>query len=385
MKILIAPDSFKESLSAIEVAEAIKQGFQSILPKAKIILTPMTDGGEGTLDCLLYQQANQKKSLQVQETVINDPLGKKIKAKYLIQHNTAIIETAKASGLGLIPPSCRNPLKASTLGTGELITHALNQGCHRFIIGLGGSGTCDAGMGALSALGIQFYAKNGNLLTPNGANLGQIAQIDTRHLDKRFSKAEFILAHDVNNPFLGPKGAILYAPQKGADATQIETLNAGFKHFVSCLQTDIPHIGTIPGTGAAGGLGLGLFAFLNAKFIPGAKFIIDTLHLAETMPHVDLVITGEGQIDAQTLYGKTPIAIAQLAKSYNIPVIAIVGKIGKGYKAIYEAGITAVFSICDGPRSDDFCRTHAKILIEQLSVNIAKLVRHLKPRQSPAA
>lgn len=370
MKILIAPDSFKGSLSAVSVAETIGKSFQKVLAKAEIILAPMSDGGEGFLDCILYQDTGY----YIEKAVVSDPLGNKIKAKYLIHQDTAIIEMAKASGLSLIPPSLRNPLQASTFGTGELIMHALNQGCKRFIIGLGGSGTCDGGMGALSAFGIRFYDKENKLLDPNGVHLSHIATIDTQHFDKRLGLAEFILAHDVNNPFLGPQGAIFYAAQKGADSLQMETLSTGFKHFVTCLQHHIqhPNIGTIPGTGAAGGLSLGLFAFLNARFIPGAKVMIDMLHLAETMQGVSLVITGEGQIDAQTLYGKTPIAVAQLAKSNGIPVVAIVGKIGPEVEAIYKAGIDAVFSICDGPRSDDFCRTQAKILLTQTSINIAR-------------
>lgn len=385
MKIIIAPDSFKESLAATEVAEAVGKGFQSIFPQATIILAPMADGGEGTLDCILYHYNHgitvPKSNVQLRQAQITDPLGTPITASYLIVNNTAIIEIAKASGLALVDPLLRNPLKASTIGTGELILDALSQGCRRFIIGLGGSATCDAGMGALSALGLQFYDKADHLLTPCGENVHKISSIHSDLFDPRALVSEWILAHDVNNPLIGTEGALLYAPQKGATASALKILNEGFQNFASYIQNNTQHkdIGSLPGGGAAGGLASGLFAFLNATLIPGAKVIMDTIQLSETLKDVNIVITGEGQIDQQTIYGKTPIAVAQLAKSQGIPVIAIVGKKGEGYEAVYEQGICAVFSIADGPRTDEFCKTHAKTLLTETSINIARLIRVPKP------
>lgn len=374
MKIVIAPNSFKESCSAIQVAEAIAAGFKSVFPHATILLAPMANGGEGTLDCLLYHAETQSQHTP-HIVSVSDPLGNPIQALFGVLNQTAIIESAQASGLGLVPIAARNPLNTSTFGTGELILHALNKGCKRFIIGLGGSATCDAGMGALCALGVQFYDKHHQLLKPCGGNLKKIVSINSALLDKRALDAEFILAHDVNNPILGPAGALVYAPQKGATVAALEILNEGLQNFAYCLEKHTLHrnIGTLAGGGAAGGLGAGLFAFLNASLKPGAQFLVETINFSKLISNANLVITGEGQIDTQTLYGKAPIAVAQLAKSQNIPVIAIVGKIGKGYEAIYETGIHAIFSIADGPRTYDFCKKHAPRLLTQASSNIARL------------
>lgn len=376
MKIVIAPNAFKESATAIQVSKAIGDGFKNVFPNADIILVPMADGGEGTLATLLYgAQLGQPVT-----TGVTDPLGNTIQASYGILNKTAIIEMAQASGLALVPAALRNPLKTSTKGTGELIIHALNQGCRRFIMTLGGSATCDGGMGALAALGIEFYDKSNKLLEPCGASLDKISTVNTKHLDPRVVESEFILAHDVNNALVGSKGALMYAPQKGATSMQLETLKLGFEHFATCLQKHIqdPHIGILPGTGAAGGLAAGLFVFLKAKLIPGAEALIDILNLSETIRGADLVITGEGQIDAQTLYGKAPIAIAQLAQSQNIPAIAIVGNIGKDYEAIHASGIQAVFSITDGPRTEDYCKENVSALLTQASMNIARFMQVFK-------
>ena len=375
MKIVIAPDSFKESCSAIQAAEAIAVGFKLVLPEANILLVPMADGGEGTLECLLYHTDTQSQGIR--HTIsVSDPLGNPIQAIYGVLDETAIIEIAQASGLNLVPLTQRNPLKTSTFGTGEIILEALNKGYKRFIIGLGGSATCDAGMGALCALGIQFYDKNHQLLKPSGENLKKIASINSAQLDKRALAAEFILAHDVNNPILGPEGALIYAPQKGATKSDLKILNEGLHNFVECIQNNTahPNIGTLAGGGAAGGLAAGLFAFLNASLKPGANLLIESLKLPKLIHNADLVITGEGQIDTQSLYGKAPIAVAQLAKSQDIPVVAIVGKIGNGYKAIYELGIEAAFSIADGPCTYEYCKKNVSSLLTQTSMNIARLM-----------
>ncbi len=375
MKIVIAPDSFKESCSAIQAAEAIATAFKSVFPMANIVLAPMADGGEGTLECLLYHTDNQPQNT-VHTVSVSAPLGQPIQANYGILNQTVIIEMAQASGLGLVSMADRNPLKASTFGTGELILDSLNKGYKRFIIGLGGSATCDAGMGALSALGIEFYDKEQQLLKPCGANLKKIVSINTEHLDKRALEAEFILAHDINNPILGPTGALVYAPQKGATDSDLEILNEGLHNFVKLIQNNTKHqaIGTVDGGGAAGGLAAGLFAFLNASLKPGAKVLLEAMNFSKLINNANLIITGEGKMDRQSLYGKAPIVIAQEAISQQIPVIAIVGKIGDDHASLYEVGIDAIFSIADGPRTDDYCKKNVLNLLTQTSINIARLI-----------
>lgn len=371
MKIIIAPDSFKGSLSASEVALAIEQGFSHALPKAEYLRVPMADGGEGTLEALLV---NEKLTLHTAE--VTNPLGEKIKAAYGIQSdNTAVIEMATASGLNLVPTPKRNPLYTTTFGTGELILAALNKGCRRFIIGLGGSATCDGGIGALAALGVQFKNALGETITPNAEGLEKLATIDTKLLDTRLSECEFILAHDVDNPLLGLDGALMYAPQKGATPAQVETLHIIFERYALMLsQLTQKPIGTIPGTGSAGGLTAGLFAFLNATLKPGASVVMQAVNLRQKMQNADLVITGEGQIDAQTIHGKTPIAVAKLAHEFKIPVIGIAARLGRGYHEVYKHGIDAVFSMINSPISEEVCHAYTQPLLAAAANNIARLL-----------
>lgn len=371
MKIVIAPDSFKGSLSASEVALTIEQGFSHALPKAEYLRVPMADGGEGTLDALL---ASERLTLHFAE--VTNPLGEKMKAAYGIQpDNTAVIEMATASGLSLVPALKRNPLQTTTFGTGELIRAALDKECRRFIIGLGGSATCDGGVGALSALGVQFKNALGEAITPNAAGLDKLATIDATLLDARLVESEFILAHDVDNPLLGLAGALMYAPQKGATAAQVETLHIILERYALMLsEITQKSIGTIPGTGAAGGLAAGLFAFLNATLKPGAVVVMENVNLREKMHNANLIVTGEGQIDAQTIRGKTPVAVAQLAHELNIPVIAIAARLGKGYYEVYKHGINAVFSMINAPVSEEICHAYTQPLLGSAANNIARLL-----------
>jgi len=371
MKIVIAPDSFKGSLSASEVALAIEQGFSHALPKAEYIRVPMADGGEGTLDALLANEC-----LTLHFAAVTNPLGEKIKAAFGIQpDNTAVIEMATASGLSLIPPLKHNPLQSTTFGTGELILAALDKGCRRFIIGLGGSATCDGGVGALTALGVQFKNAQGETITPNAEGLEKLATIDATLLDPRLAESEFILAHDVNNPLLGLEGALMYAPQKGATAAQVETLHIVLERYALMLsELTQKSIGTLPGTGAAGGLAGGLFAFLNATLKSGAWLVMEHVNLREKMQNANLVITGEGQIDAQTIRGKTPIAVAQLAHELKIPVIAIAARLGRGYYEVYKHGIHAVFSMINAPVSEEVCHAYTQPLLGSAANNIARLL-----------
>ncbi len=371
MKIVIAPDTFKGSLLANEVAITIEQGFLHALPKAHFIRVPMADGGEGTLDSFL---ANRTLALHTVEVM--NPLGEKIKASFgILEDNTAIIEMAKASGLSLVPLEKRNPLKTTTYGTGELIRAALDQGCRRFIVGLGGSATCDGGVGALAALGVQFKNIQGQEIEPTAEGLEKLAKIDPSTLDPRAVEAEFIIAHDVDNPLLGLQGALMYAPQKGATAEQAEILHKTLEHYSLMVSTVTgKQVGNIPGTGAAGGLAAGLFAFLNGKLEPGASVLINAVYLRDKIQNAQLLVTGEGQIDAQSVRGKTPIAVAKLAKEFNIPVIAIAARLGKGYHEVYSHGIDAVFSIVNGPISSEICLAYTKPLLAAAANNIARLL-----------
>lgn len=371
MKIVIAPDTFKGSLLANEVAITIEQGFMHALPHAEYVRVPMADGGEGTLDCFLASR-----EVTLHTVPVTDPCGDKINANLgVLPDNTAIIEMALASGLTLVPREKRNPLQTTTFGTGELIRAALDLGCRRFIIGLGGSATTDGGVGALAALGIQFKNANGQAIEPTAMGIEKLVTIDTSTLDPRLSSTEFILAHDVDNPLLGLQGALMYAPQKGATPEQVEQLHKILERYALMI-TEISKkpVGNLPGTGAAGGLAAGLYAFLNATLEPGASVIIEAVNLREKLSNASLVITGEGQIDAQTIRGKTPIAVAKLAKELHIPVIALAARLGRGYHEVYSEGIDAVFSIVNAPISHEVCLAYTKPLLAAAANNIARLL-----------
>jgi len=374
MKIVIAPDSYKESLSAPKVAEAILEGFKPHFLEANFIVTPLSDGGEGMIAAL---KSNLSGSTLVPRQVTN-PLGKKIKASFLIlkDKKTAVIEMAEASGLRLVSINKRDPLKTTSFGTGELIRCALDQGCRKFIIGLGGSATCDGGIGALTALGVIFKHKSENLKFPFASDLLRISSVNTKRMDPRLLDAEFILAHDVINPLLGIKGALLYAPQKGASIKQLDFLNRAFEHYNLILSKIAKkNIGNIPGTGSAGGLAAGLYTFLNAKLKPGSSVFMEKINFRQKIRNANLIITGEGQIDFQTIFGKTPCSVASIAKEFNIPVIAIAARLGPGYHEVYRQGIDAVFSITNGPLSKTQALKQCRPLLIDAASNIARLFK----------
>ncbi len=371
MKILIAPDSFKGSLTAREATQSIAEGFTSALPNAQCIEIPMADGGEGTLEALAFNQ-----DMTFYTVPATNPLGATMTGTFgVLKDKTAVIETATVSGLTLVPHNQRNPLHHTSFGSGELILAALDKGCRRFIIGLGGSATVDFGIGALQALGIRFCNRQGQDIAPTAAALETLAVIDTSGLDPRLADSEFILAHDVNNSLLGPKGAILYAPQKGVPQKDLKKLSQIYAHTEKIIsETTQKHMGHLPGTGAAGGLAGGLFAFLNATLKPGAEVVLEHIGLRAYLQSAHLVITGEGRIDDQTVWGKTPIAVAKLAKTFNIPVIAIAAQLGKGYPEVYHHGIDAVFSMTDRSQSTQECFASAKPLLVRAANNIARLI-----------
>ncbi|WP_371375835.1 glycerate kinase [Thalassotalea aquiviva] len=350
MKIVIAPDSFKESLTAMQVAEAIERGFKQVFSDASFYKVPMADGGEGTVQAMIDATDGEKVFVEV-----HDPLHQKVTAFYglLGDKQTAVIEIAEASGLHLVPNEQRNPLITCSFGSGELINHALAQGVKHIIIGLGGSATNDGGAGMLKALGIKLYDNKGQILPPGGEALKNLASIDTTAINPKLKQVKISVACDVNNPLCGHLGAsYIFAPQKGASSKDVELLDQALLHYGNKLKQHCQQdILNIPGAGAAGGMGAGLIALLDAKLMSGIKLVSQTLKLAQTIKEADLVITGEGRIDQQTVYGKTPIGVAQIAQQHQCPVIAFCGSLGKGHSVVHQHGIDAVFPIIPAPMS----------------------------------
>jgi glycerate kinase len=348
MKIVIAPDSFKGSLTAVEVSDAIEQGIREIFPEAEIVKIPMADGGDGTVQCLV--NATEGKILKEKVT---GPLGDEVWASYGIlgDKKTAVIEMAEASGLTLVPENKRNPLITTTYGTGQLIKSALGQGCRKMIIGIGGSATNDGGAGMVQALGGKLLDKGGEEIGFGGGELKKVFRINTKYLDKRLSETKVLIASDVSNPLCGPKGASrVYGPQKGATPEMIKKLDESLAYFAEIIKRDLnKDIKDIPGAGAAGGLGASLMAFLDAELRPGIEIIIEIVKLERAIQDADLVITGEGKIDSQTIYGKAPIGVAKIAKKYNVPVIAVAAIIGDDADIVHQYGIDTLLKISEPP------------------------------------
>lgn len=323
-KIVIASDSFKGSISSGKVARAAAEAIQEVFPECEIKSLEMADGGEGTLDALCRNVGGTKVACKVQ-----DPLGRTIDAEYALSGDLAIIEMAKASGLTLIPLALRNPLNTTTFGTGQLITDALAKGCRRFLIGIGGSATNDAGTGMLTALGWRFLDKDVNILPPTGASLEHIASIDDNGRNPLLDDCVFSVACDVDTPFCGPEGAaFVFAPQKGADPDTVQRLDEGMASFSKLIfQATGMDVRDLPGAGAAGGLGGALKAFLDAELKPGAELVLETAGFASISEGADLIITGEGRMDAQTSKGKAPYTVLRHAMRLGIPTIALVGSV----------------------------------------------------------
>lgn len=343
MKIVVAPDSFKESLSAMEVAQAIEKGFRAVFPDAQIEKIPMADGGEGTVQSLVDATGGKIITKEV-----TGPLGEKVTAFFgvLGDGKTAVIEMAAASGLHLVPVEKRNPLLTTTRGTGELILAALDEGVDHLIIGIGGSATNDGGSGMAQALGARLLDKDRNEIAPGGGSLDKLANIDISELDARLQNVKIEVACDVDNPLIGQDGAShVFGPQKGATPEMVEQLDQNLAHYATILARDLgKDVAHIPGAGAAGGLGAGLLAFLDAELKSGIDIVIAATDLEEKIKDADLVITGEGKIDSQTIQGKTPIGVAKAAKKFNIPVIAICGSIADDADVVHDHGIDVLFS-----------------------------------------
>lgn len=348
MKIVIAPDSFKGSLSSEEVANAIKSGILRAMPEAETVLIPMADGGEGTVDSLVQATQGSKVYVPVQ-----GPLQDEVMASYGVLGDgvTCVIEMASASGLVLIPEEQRNPMLATTYGTGQLIRHALDHGYRSFILALGGSATNDGGSGMLQALGLRLLDAEGRDIGAGGQALSHLTQLDATQWDERIRELQFIIASDVTNPFVGPQGAShVFGPQKGATPEMVEALDAALVNFADVMAA---HTGVavhhLPGAGAAGGLGGAFQAFFPASMKRGIDVVIEMTRLNAHLQDAHLVITGEGQTDAQTASGKAPMGIAQAASKLGVPVIVISGSVGQGIEKLYEYGMTSIHSIVNGP------------------------------------
>lgn len=344
MKFVLAPDSFKESMSAKTAAFAMKKGIMKVFPEAECVIVPMADGGEGTLESLVSATEGE-----IIKTDVIGPLGKKVTAEYglLGDSETAVIEMASASGLQLIKPEDRNPLHTTSYGTGQLIKHALDKGVNRILIGIGGSATNDGGVGMLQALGVSFKDKDGEELVFGGGALKHLHTIDMSGLDERIHNVQIDVACDVNNPLIGPTGAsVIFGPQKGATRDMVTILDHNLTHYAKVIKEQLGEdIAFVAGAGAAGGMGAGLLAFLSARLKKGIDLVIEYTRLEEYVKDADFVFTGEGSIDGQTLYGKTPYGVATVAKKYSVPVIAFAGKIGNDIDALYENGFNAIVGI----------------------------------------
>lgn len=374
MKILIAPQSYKGSISAIKVAEAIKEGALNIFPSIESLIIPVADGGDGTLETLV-----ESTSGTIHNSNATGPLGNSIPIIWgtLGDSKTAIIEMARISGLALVPQNKRNPYYTTSYGLGEIIKEALDLGYRKFIIGIGGSATNDGGAGMAQALGAKLTDANKKSIDFGGLALNEITKIDISGIDPRINESEILVACDVNNPLCGPNGAsFVYGPQKGASPKMVKTLDDALYHFGSQLISDTGiNIMEIEGSGAAGGIGGGMLGFLNAKLKPGVEIVLDTLDFDKSLKNVDLVITGEGQIDFQTVFSKAPIGVAKHAKKYNIPVIAICGSLGENYQDVHSHGIDAVIPIIPKPMDLKKASDNAYELIKNTSEQIFRILK----------
>lgn len=372
MKIVIAPDSYKGSLSALEVGKAIRSGIQRVDESIETVIVPMADGGEGTVQSMVDATTGH-----IVNKIVHDPLFREIKSFYGIlgDQKTAIIEMAAASGLPLLKEDEKDPLKTTSFGTGELIKDAVEKGCTKIIIGIGGSATNDGGTGMARALGVRFLDETGNEIGFGGGELSRIHEVDVSGIDPAIKNVEFIAASDVDNPLCGPEGASrVYGPQKGANESDLDILDKGLAHFARIVENELGlDLMNFQGAGAAGGLGYAVMVFLNAKLENGIDIVCEVTRLEEKMEGADLVITGEGQIDSQTQYGKTPYGVSKIAKKTNIPVVALAGSLGHDYQKLYDKGFDAIFSIIDSPMKLD----EAIDKTEELLINSSEAVVRL--------
>ncbi|MFD3000551.1 glycerate kinase [Pontibacter toksunensis] len=371
MKIVIAPDSYKGSLSAKEVGNTIRKAFNLEIPEAEVVVIPMADGGEGTLDALLFSTQGQSVS-----TTATGPLGERINTCYGIlgDKETAVIEMARVAGLLMVPEDKRNPALTTTFGLGELIAEAIDKGLRKFIIGLGGSATNDGGLGMLQALGAGFLDLEGNQVKPVGESLQKIARLDFSNLHPNLKACKFRIASDVENPLCGENGAsYIFGPQKGATGEQVMALDKGMRNYADLVEEQLNNnLQNIPGAGAAGGLGFGFLA-LSAEIISGSQVVAEAAGLEDQIKEADWVITGEGQSDYQTLYGKAPLYVANLAKKYGVGTILISGGLGKGHEQLLEHFVSC-HAIVNAPMQVEQAIADAEALLFSCARNITRLI-----------
>ncbi|WP_195339945.1 glycerate kinase [Fusobacterium sp. 1001295B_180824_G3] len=376
MKIVVAPDSFKESMSAKEVCDSIEKGLLSVSREWEIVKVPMADGGEGTLEALV--DATNGKIFS--EKTLN-PLGEEITSQFGILggKNIAIIEMASTSGLELISSEKRNPYITTTYGTGQLMLQALEQNVEEIILGIGGSATNDGGAGMLQALGAKLLDKNGDEIGFGGYELSKLNKIDFSNLDKRLKKVKILVACDVTNPLTGENGSsYIFGKQKGATPEMIEVLDKNLLHYSEIIKRDLGFdVNNIPGAGAAGGLGAGLLT-LGAILKKGIEIVIEANELDKRIQGADLVITGEGSIDGQTRFGKTPYGVVSVAKKYNIPTITLAGNVGKDIDILYDYGFDTIFSIMQGVDTLENALKNGKDNIERTAKNIGHFIKIFK-------
>jgi glycerate kinase len=369
---VLAPDSFKESMTAKEVCIAMEKGIKRALPEAECIQVPMADGGEGTVQSLV--DATDGKILPV---TVTGPLSTPVEASVGILGDgvTAVIEMASASGIHFVNKETKNPLITTTYGTGELIKAALDKGVQKIIIGIGGSATNDGGAGMAQALGVKLLDEKGEELGFGGGALGRLASVDVSGIDPRLKDTKIFVASDVTNPLCGERGAShVFGPQKGATPEMVQTLDANLAHYAAVLKEQLSKdLIDFPGAGAAGGLGAGLLAFTNAELRRGIELVIDFTGLERKVAKADFVLTGEGGIDFQTQYGKTPYGVAQAAKKYGKPVIALAGYVGE-VDVLYDKGIDAIFGILPKATSLEEALASGQENIEKTAENIARLI-----------
>jgi len=377
MRILIACDKFKGSLSALEACQALRDGFSDEDSSLDLVVCPVADGGEGFAEAIVSAQNGRWHFCEA-----SDALGRPIEARYGMidrpdKKQAAVIEMAEASGLHRVEPGRRDVLAASSHGTGELIRAALDAGVRRIVLGLGGSATNDGGAGLLAALGVRFLDREGQELPLGGAALARLSQIDLTGLDTRLAQVEVMVAADVDNPLCGPRGAsAVFGPQKGASPEQVAQLDEALGHYADVMAATLGEdLRDFPGVGAAGGLGFAARAVLRAGFRPGVELVAELSGLVEAMQGADLVITGEGRLDGQSLHGKTPVGVARLARTAGVPVIALAGSLGEGYQRLYAEGIGAAFSLAPGPLSLEQAMAEAGPELSARAADLARLWR----------
>ncbi|TCL64798.1 glycerate kinase [Hydrogenispora ethanolica] len=371
MKIILAPDSFKGSLTAPQVCKAMADGIAALIPDAAVVKMPMADGGEGTVEAVVTATAGE-----IIPCPARDPLGREIRSFFGLtgDRSAAIIEMAAASGLPLLSEAEKNPLITSTYGTGQLIRAALDLGVKKIILGIGGSATNDGGTGMAKALGVRFLDAAGLELKEGGGDLGRLARIERSGLDPRIASTEFLVACDVTNPLTGPEGAAaVYGPQKGATPEMVAQLDAGLERLAERVREELGQdIQWLPGAGAAGGLGGGLVAFLNARLTSGIELVMEVTQFEKQLQDAQLVLTGEGRIDFQSAFGKTISGVGKLAGAAGVPVIGIAGSLGAGYEQVYQSGITAVTSIISRPMTLEEALADSQRLIREATARSLK-------------